>query len=66
MKDSHSPEDRQEMAAQLREIRACTDFGESSAYRRAFCLTVLANYRTGLAVVPRKDAEGRWYPRATR
>jgi hypothetical protein len=63
MRDGRTPQDRAELAASLREIRRqCGD----PDYARAFCRAVLANFRTGLAVVPRQTADGKWCPRRRR
>jgi hypothetical protein len=53
------PVTRKEMADSLRGIRRSL---ADPDYARAFCRAVLVNFRTGLAVVPRK-CDGKWYPR---
>lgn len=53
------PVARKEIADNLRSIRRSV---ADPDYARAFCRAVLANFYTGLAVVPRK-ANGKWYPR---
>ena len=44
--------DRREIATNLRAIRQATSDKLSA---RAFCWAVLANFKTGLAVVPREE-----------
>jgi hypothetical protein len=51
MKDHRTKRDRRAMAASLWAILSDTKAG-TRRYRRAFCWAVLANFRSGLAVVP--------------
>lgn len=56
MKDNRNRNDRDEMAASLREILRCK--GMNRAYLRAVCRGALCNFRSGFVLIPNPRLKG--------
>lgn len=52
---TRNPQDRREMAASLREIRA--HYRDKPRYGRLFCRAVLGNFYTGMACSPGRERQ---------